>query len=115
MQSANENTVLIDRLVEAYNSSNARAFSDLFAADALVYEFPGTLAQQSREAIFEFYQKLFGEFPENQTEVLHRIVIGNRVADHERVRRAPDAEPFEVLTIYELENGEIKRVDFIRQ
>lgn len=115
MQSINENTIVIDRLVDAYNRSDARRFAYLFALKTAVYEFPGALVQQSHEEIFEFYENLFREFPFNRTEVLYRIVIGNRVIDHERVRRAPDAEPFEVLTIYELENREIKRLDFVRQ
>lgn len=91
-----------------------RGFADLFAVKTAVYEFPGTLVQQSREEIFEFYENLFRESPANRTEVLYRIVIGDRVIDHERVR-TPDAEPFEVLTIYELEDREIKRLDFVRR
>lgn len=115
LQSSNENTAVIDKLVAAYNSSDARAFADLFASEATVYEFPDAPVQQSRREIFEFYTDLFEEFPENRTEVLHRIIIGNRVSDHERVRRSPAAQPFEVLTIYELENEEIKRLDFVRK
>jgi len=41
--------------------------------------------------------------------------MGNRVMDHERIRRSPDAEPFEVLAIYELDETLIKRLDFVRQ
>lgn len=114
-QLSNENTAVIDKLVDAYNSGNARGFADLFSVDVTVYEFPNALVQQSREEIYEFYDDLFSKFPENRTEVLHRIIIGNRVIDHERVRRANDAEPFEVLTIYELQDGEIKRLDFVRK
>lgn len=112
---SNKNTEVIDKLVEAYNSSNARAFADHFASDVTVFEFPNILVQQNREEIFEFYTDLFGKFPENRTEVLHRIIIGNRVIDHERVKRSSESEPFEVLTIYELENEEIKRLDFVRK
>jgi uncharacterized protein (TIGR02246 family) len=107
-------TKILDRLVEAYNSSDARAFADLFDETAVIYEHPNQPAQQSRREIFEFYEKLFAQFPENRTEVLHRIVLENRIADHERVRRSFDVEPFEVVTIYEMEGSLIKRVDFIR-
>lgn len=112
---SNENAAVVDALVTAYNSGDARTFADLFAPDVKIFEFPDELVQESSEEIFEFYEKLFGEFPNNRTEVLHRIIIGNRVIDHERVRRSPETEPFEVLTIYELQNGKIKRLDFVRK
>jgi hypothetical protein len=33
-------TKILDRLVEAYNSSDARAFADLFDETAVIYEHP---------------------------------------------------------------------------
>lgn len=108
-------TQIIDRLVKAYNASDARAFANLFEDTAVVYEHPNQPTQKSREEIFDFYGKLFAEYPNNRTEVLHRIVIGNRIIDHERVKRNFDVEPFDVLTIYEIGNELIKRVDFVRE
>lgn len=108
------NKKIINQLVEHYNNHNAGGFADLFTPDTQVYEHPGILTQQSREEIYEYYKKVFGEFPQNQTKVLHRIVIDNKVIDHEEVRRSPSALPFHVLAIYEMENGLIKRLDFIR-
>lgn len=111
----NNFTQIIDQLVLAYNASNARAFADLFEEKVQVFEHPNILTQQSREEIFDYYVDLFAQFPQNRTEVLHRIVIGNRVIDHERVRRSPNAEPFEVLAIYEMGETLIQRLDFIRK
>jgi hypothetical protein len=110
----NGNEKIINQLVGFYNNHNARGFSNLFATDTEVYEHPGILTQRGREEIYLYYQKLFREFPENQTKVLHRIVIDNKVIDHEEVRRSPEAAAFYVLAIYEIENGLINRLDFIR-
>lgn len=107
-------TEIIDLLVDAYNASDARAFAELFEENATVYEHPGLLTQQNREEIFQYYAVLFSKYPLNRTEVVHRIVIGNRIIDHERVRRSPEVAPFEVLTIYEMGAQLIKRVDFVR-
>lgn len=104
----------IDRLVDACNTHDARAFADQFADDARIYELPDILTQSNQEAIFEYYQHVFAQFPQNHTTVLHRIRIGKRVIDHERVQRSPDQEPFEVLTVYEVTDGLISRLDFIR-
>jgi hypothetical protein len=112
MSPANEK--IIDQLVNHYNNCNARGFADLFTPDTQVYEQPGILTQQGREEIYEYYEKVFLEFPKNRTKVLHRIVIDNKVIDHEEVRRSPEVAAFYVLAIYEIENGFIKRLDFIR-
>jgi uncharacterized protein (TIGR02246 family) len=108
------NIEIINKLVDAYNALDARAFADFFTEDAICYEHPNEIAQNGREDIFAFYKGRFTEFPQNQTEVLHRIVLGNRIIDHERVHRSPDAEPFEAVAIYEMENGLIKRFDIVR-
>jgi uncharacterized protein (TIGR02246 family) len=107
-------THVIDRLVAAYNAKDANAFAECFAEDAEIYEHPNFPSQASKQEILPYYEKLFAEFPENRSEVLYRIVMEKRVIDHERVRRTPDAVPFEVLTIYEVKDNLVCRVDFIR-
>ena len=109
-----EKTEVINKLVEAYNASDARAFADLFEETAVVYEHPSQPMQQSRQEIFEFYEKMFAAFPDNRTEVLNRVILNNRIADHERVKRSADLEPFDVLTIYEMGENLIRRMDFVR-
>jgi hypothetical protein len=104
----------IDQLVLSYNAGNARAFANLFTLDAQVYEHAGRLSQQNREEIFVYYQDLFTRYPLNCTTVLHRIVLGKRIIDHEQVQRSPEHDPFRVVTIYELKGGLIGRIDFLR-
>ncbi len=105
---------LIDRLIAAYNAHDAEAFANCFADDAVVYEHPNFPTQVNKPEFLEYYAKLFKEFPHNRTERLYRAVIDNRVIDHERVMRTPESKPFEVLTIYEVRDGFIQRVDFVR-
>jgi hypothetical protein len=57
---------------------------------------------------------VFGDFPHNKVELVNRMVLGGTVMDHERVRRTPDAEPFDVIAIYTIAGGKIARVDFVR-
>jgi hypothetical protein len=109
-----QNVEAIDKLVDAYNSGNARAFADLFEENAIAYEHPNQIAQNGREEIYRRYVDVFAEFPQNNSEILHRIVIKNRIIDHECVSRSPQHEPFEVVAIYEMNNGLIKRFDIVR-
>jgi uncharacterized protein (TIGR02246 family) len=108
------NQAIINQLVEAYNAGNARAFADLFAPNATHGNINSLERQNSREEIYQRYLEVFGQFPENRTEVLHRIVVGSFVVDHERVQRSPAHEPFEVVAVYTLEDGLITRLDFVR-
>ncbi|TAE29291.1 MAG: SgcJ/EcaC family oxidoreductase [Candidatus Kapaibacterium sp.] len=105
---------LIDRLIAAYNARDADAFANCFADDAVIYEHPNFPKQVQKAEFLEYYVKLFKEFPQNHTERLYRAVIDNRVIDHELVMRTPESKPFEVLTIYEVRNNLIQRVDFVR-
>lgn len=105
---------LIDALVGAYNRHDAKAFSDFFAIDAKCFEHPNKLAQGSRQEVCDTYTEVFRRVPQNHTTVLHRIIIGDRVIDHERVQRSPDTAPFDALAIYEIRNGLIQRFDLVR-
>lgn len=108
------NTDVVDALVRAYNASDADAFADLFAEDAIAYEHPGIPAQRGREEIRARYRQAFAAFPDNRTTVVHRIVIGDYVIDHERVQRHAEAEPFDTVAVNTVRNGLIHRLDVIR-
>jgi hypothetical protein len=110
-----QNEQLIDKLVECYNSHNARGFADCFAENVKTYEHPNILSQNSREEIFETYEKVFAMRPNNRTTVVHRIIIGNRIIDHEKVNREINDEPFDAIAIYEIENNLIQRFDLVRK
>jgi len=87
----------------------------LFTENAPVYEHPNRLTQRGREELFGYYQQVFSQYPANRTEVLHRIIVGNRVIDHERVSRGDgEGNVFDVVTIYQIRNGLIERLDFVR-
>lgn len=114
MSDSSDNTAVIDRLVEAYNAGDARAFADLFASDAVHAAYNNDQALVGREAIHARYIEVFSTYPQNRTDVVHRIAFGPYVVDHERVRRAPDLDPFDVVAIYTLASGLIQRIDLVR-
>lgn len=108
------NAAVIDRLVEAYNAQDARGFADLFTEDGWHGDLHAERFQQGREEIYRRYVDVFALYPENRTDVVHRIAFGPFVVDHEHVRRSNGAEPFEVVAIYTLEDGLIKRAELVR-
>ena len=114
MSPEQRNAQVIDRLIEAYNRQDVQAFANLFTENAVHGVLHSETQQRSRQEIFERYVEVFGMYPENKTEVVHRIVFGSFVIDHEKVSRSSSNEPFDVVAIYTLESGLISRLEFVR-
>jgi hypothetical protein len=110
-----ENAPLIDRLVAAYNLHDARAFADCFTEDAVHGKLHAETQQHGREAIYHRYTEVFSMYPENRTEVVHRIAFGAFIIDHERVQRSATVESFDVVAIYTVRDGLIDRCEFVRE
>jgi hypothetical protein len=105
---------LVARQLDAYNAQDLDAHCACFADDVIVADVGGAERFRGMEAYRATYAKVFGDFPHNKAEVLSRTAIGDKIIDHERVRRSPEAAPFEVLAIYSFAGGKISRVDFVR-
>jgi uncharacterized protein (TIGR02246 family) len=114
-ETSRSNTEVIDALIRAYNTQDARAFADLCSADAVHGTLHDPNAHRGREAIYRRYVELFRQYPHNRTAVVHRIAFGRFVIDHEKVQRAPDVPAFDVVAIYALANGLIERCEFVRE
>ena len=104
---------VLDRLVAAYNASDAQAFAAVLADNVTIASFPGRVLQASAAEVRAHYEKVFAEFPGNRTEVVHRIVLGDKVVDHERVRRTAEGEPIDVVAINTIEGDRITRIEFV--
>ena len=100
--------------LEAYNAQDLDAHCACFADDVVVADLNGAVTISGIEAYRAKYRQVFADFPHNHAELLNRIVVGNRVIDHERVKRSPDADPFEVAAIYTVADAKIVRVDFVK-
>jgi hypothetical protein len=98
----------------AYNAQDLGAFCSFYGDDAVLGGFNEEPHTRGLAAIRARHEKLFAEFPQNKAVLLHRLVVGTTVIDHERVFRSPDVEPFDVAAIYTLAGGQIARVDFVK-
>ncbi|MDB5466787.1 MAG: hypothetical protein JWQ46_1549 [Phenylobacterium sp.] len=98
----------------AYNAQDLEAFCSFYGDDAVLGGFNEEPHTRGLAAIRTRHEKLFAEFPQNKAVLLHRLVVGDTIIDHERVFRSPEAEPFEVAAIYTLAGGKVARVDFVK-
>lgn len=100
--------------LEAYNAQDLDGHCACFADNIVVADLNGAVTISGIVAYRAKYEQVFADFPQNHAELLNRIVVGNNVIDHERVKRSPDADPFEVAAIYTIADAKIVRVDFVK-
>ena len=103
---------IVQRQLNAYNARNIDAFLDTYADSIRIYDFPHEPLMQGKEELKEQYTKLFSEAPNLYAEVKERIIMDNKIIDQEHVRAGEDY--IDAVAIYEIEDGKIAQVTFIR-
>ena len=89
------------------------AYLALFHADALLINLPDqTVVAEGLEAIREMYTARFAT-PGLHCEVHHRSEVGNIAKDRETVHTTGNP-PVDILAMYEVTGGKIKRIFFVR-
>ena len=102
---------VVQRQLNAYNARDINAFMDTYSDDVELYEFPNKLTQKGKADMRKGYEGFFKAVPNLYCEIEKRIVIGNKVIDHEKVRAG--TRTLSAVAVYEVENGKIKKVTFI--
>lgn len=110
MTSPTDPAAVVRHQLDAYNAKELDALLALYADDAELYEFPATLLAKGSAALRERFAIRFQE-PNLHAELLHRIVAGDTVIDHERITRDFPEGPgtLELTMIYEVKAGRITR------
>lgn len=104
---------LVERQLAAYNARDLDAFCATYAEDVEIIRLPATQpALRGRDALRAFYAEQRFNRDRLHATVRQRIVLGNKVIDHEHVTGL-DPSPREVVAIYEVRDGLISRVWFV--
>ncbi|MGB3781220.1 MAG: nuclear transport factor 2 family protein, partial [Tunicatimonas sp.] len=104
---------VVQMQLEAYNARDIDAFMDTYADSIAIYEFPNTLIMKGKQDLRDTYTKLFNEVTNLRAEIKHRVVLDNRVIDHEYVRFG--GKYIDAVAIYEVAEGKITRVTFVQK
>lgn len=99
---------VVARQLEAYNAHDIESFMAHWATHSRYYEYPEGLLANGHDQIRARHTTRFNESPLHG-ELVNRIVLGNRVIDHEMVtRRFPEGVGVvEVVAVYIVEDGKI--------
>ena len=100
---------VVQRQLEAYNAHDLARFVAQYSDDIRVYRLPAfEPVLVGKPAFAEFFATQRFNRTEMHAEVVKRIVLGNKVIDHERVSGL-QAAPIEVAVVYEVIEGLIRR------
>jgi hypothetical protein len=104
---------LAQRQLDAYNAHQLDAFVACYAEDVQVFELPsGDRMFQGRAALAERYGPYF-EAQRPQAVVTRRRVLGRMAMDEEDVTLA-DGRAFQAVALYDVCDGLIQKVWFIK-
>lgn len=99
--------------LQGYNNRDIDTFAEAFSDTVKVYRQSGVLSYQGREELKKRYGQMFANTPELHCEVVNRIIAGNVVIDHEKVRRSKDQPRFDAIAVYRVKDNQIVEVTFI--
>ena len=106
---------VVQKQLEAYNAHDLEAFAATYAEDIELINLPDGVFVRGMAQLRERYGKAFADSMLH-AEIVNRIVVGNTVVDHERVRRRFPEGPgtIEAIAVYLVEGGKIAKVWFRR-
>tara|TARA_R110002072_G_scaffold23949_2_gene81969 strand:+ start:79590 stop:81122 length:1533 start_codon:yes stop_codon:yes gene_type:complete len=104
--------IIVDKQLDAYNLRDIEKFIATYQEDIKLYNFPGDLTSEGKEGMQIGYGSFFANTTDLHCEIKNRIVIGNKVIDEELV--TINGGTISAVAIYEVENGLISKVTFIR-
>jgi hypothetical protein len=99
--------------MDAYNHHDLAEFLKNYAEDIQVFTYPNIpLGKKGKEHLKSIFAPMFKEGKVSVT-VIHQIQQGKYVINHEVV--SYDGNNQKYVSIYEVENGLIKTVQFVRE
>jgi hypothetical protein len=101
--------------LDAYNEKNIEAFLEVYSKNVQVMEFPSNhIMYTGIERMREVYSTLFENNPNQHASLRSRIAHQNIVIDHEYITGRANGIEIEAVAMYEIENGKIAKVWFIK-
>ncbi|MDP5136401.1 nuclear transport factor 2 family protein [Rheinheimera baltica] len=95
----------VQQQLDAYNAKDLAAFIACYHNDIAIYRMPAPEPSlKGRAALEAFYKTERFTIAALRAEVLNRMVVGNKVIDHERVYGMTE-QPNDVVVVYEVKQG----------
>ncbi len=106
---------VVQQQVNAYNARDIDAFLATYSPRIKIFDHPDSLLWSGLEEMRNVYTHRFESAPQLHCEIINRIVFGNFVIDREKVTGLPDDQVINAVAIYEVQEGLIQQVWFLRE
>jgi len=102
---------VVQEQLEAYNARDLERFAATYSDTIRIFRMPAEEpAIAGKAQLADTYRARFSS-PNLHADIVNRIVIGNKVIDHERVVGIKET-PIEAVAVYEVVDGLIETVWF---
>ncbi|QUI25751.1 nuclear transport factor 2 family protein [Vallitalea pronyensis] len=103
---------IVNKQLEFYNNHNLDGFISTYHDDVKIFNLEdNSVILEGKKALKERYRERFDIFKVH-SDIQNRIVVGNKVIDHEYVTGLKKDTIVKAVAIYEIEDSLIKRVWF---
>ena len=103
---------IVQKQLDAYNARDINAFMETYSSGIVLLNFPNKELLKGKEKMRASYASYFETTPDLNCKIKNRIVIGNKVIDEEYI--TANGQNFNAVAIYEVVNGKIAKVTFIK-
>lgn len=108
---------VVQENLDYYNNRNIDGFMSSFSEDIKIYNLGNPKPTViGRDDVRRVYTNLFNNSPKLHSNILKRIVFGNRVIDHESITgRNGNSDVLELVLIYEVKDQKIFKITVLRK
>lgn len=104
---------IVQKQLDFYNAHDLEGFISTYSDDIKIYNLiDNTIIMEGKKLLKENYKERF-DVLKVHAELVNRIVIGDKVIDHEHVSGLTKNDIVKAVAIYEIEDCLIKRVWFV--
>lgn len=109
-----EAAALAQEQLDGYNKRDIEAFLKPYSENVKVYTFPDQLLYEGKVKMREEYTQMFNQLPDLNCKLVNRIVLNNKVIDHEEVVFMKSQPAIFAIAVYTITDGKISEVRFMQ-
>lgn len=109
-----EAAALAQEQLDGYNKRDIEAFLKPYSENVKIYNFPDQLLYEGKAKMREEYTQMFNQLPDLNCKLVNRIVLNNKVIDHEEVVFMKSEPKLYAIAIYTITDGKISEVRFMQ-
>jgi hypothetical protein len=107
-------TALAQEQLDGYNKRDIEAFLKPYSENVKVYAFPDQLLYEGKAKMREEYTSMFNRLPDLHCKLINRMVLNNKVIDHEEVVIMKSQPKIYAIAVYTITGGKISEVRFMQ-